>query len=114
LVFFLSFFPFFCVLSWILLLLSIVYIYVCVCVCFCVLHWGDEEGKNVKRNGVTKCFVANPPKKKIPTHPPTQKTEEEPKASNDGLQEDCLEVLVFQERSSSVEVRDQYWNSGRF
>jgi hypothetical protein len=81
----------FFVLSWILLLLSIGNLWgfcLYVCVCVCVLHRGDEEGKNVKRNGFTRCFVATPPKKK--PDPPAQKTKEEPKAGSDGFQEDCL------------------------
>ncbi len=102
-----------------MLLPSIVYMCVCVCVCFCVLHWGDEEGKNVKRNGVTRCFVANPEKYKTPpTHLPKKQKKNQKLAMVDCKKiawgEDCLEVLVFQEGNSSVEVRDQYWNSGRF
>jgi hypothetical protein len=81
------------------------------------LHRGDEEGKNVKRNGFTRCFVATPPKK-TPTHLPKKQKKNQKLAVMDSKKiawgEDCLEVLVFQEGSSSVEVRDQNWNGGRF
>jgi hypothetical protein len=83
------------------------------------LHRGDEEGKDVKRNGVTRCFVATPKKKKEkPTHLAKKQKKNQKLALMDCKKiawgEDCSEVLVFQEGSSSVEVRDQYWNSGRF
>ncbi len=98
---------------------GVLFIYICVCVCVCVFFvFCDEEGKNVKRNGVTRCFVATQ-KKKIPTHLPKKQKKNQKLAMMDCKKiawgEDCLEVLVFQEgSSSSVEVRDQYWNSGRF
>jgi hypothetical protein len=64
-------------------------------------------------------LCSNPTKKKkTPTHLPKKQKKNQKLAVMDCKKiawgEDCLEVLVFQEGSSSVEVRDQYWNSGRF
>jgi hypothetical protein len=64
-------------------------------------------------------ICSNPTKKKNPpTHLPKKQKKNQKLAMMDCKKiawgEDCLEVLAFQEGSSSVEVRDQYWNSGRF
>jgi hypothetical protein len=65
------------------------------------------------------CSNPKKKKKKHPTHLPKTQKKNQKLAMMDCKKiawgEDCLEVLVFQEgSSSSVEVRDQYWNSGRF